>query len=154
MEIFHLNQQLAIDLYLNLCACFDLMVKACQNLASRRHRADVAYLCLHACTHQLMKYYIRHKFGVSCDFNTFDFHPWHGARQGTADAALYYIVLSDTLINAYHNKVAPTMMCDLTTMIKVLLCSLKAFINDIVLHAMNPAAGDINKLLNTAQTHL
>ncbi len=43
-EIVHLRQQPALDLYLNLRTCFDLMVKACHNLACRRHGADTAYL--------------------------------------------------------------------------------------------------------------
>jgi len=32
-ELVHLNQKLMIDLYLDLRACFDMMVKACHNLA-------------------------------------------------------------------------------------------------------------------------
>jgi len=53
-EIIHLNQEPAIDLYLDLHACFDMMVEACHNLACRHHGANVAYLRLHARTHQLM----------------------------------------------------------------------------------------------------
>jgi len=87
-EVIHLNQVSAIDLYLDLRTCFDLMVEACHNLACRRHGATDAYLRLHARTHQLMKYYIRHKFGVSAEYNTFEQHPWHGAGQGAVDAAL------------------------------------------------------------------
>jgi len=34
-EITHLNQRTTLDLYLNLCVCFDLMVEACHNLACR-----------------------------------------------------------------------------------------------------------------------
>jgi len=80
-ELVHLKQTSTIDLYLDLRACFDMMVEACHNLACRRHGADVAYLRLHARTHQLMRYYVRHKFGVSSDYNTFENHPWHGAGQ-------------------------------------------------------------------------
>jgi len=50
----------------------------------------------------MMKYYVNQKLGVSKDYNTFEHHPWHGAGQGAADTALHYIVLSDTVINAYH----------------------------------------------------
>jgi len=144
---------MAIDLYLDLKACFDMMVEAYHNLACQCHGADIAYLCLHAQTHQLMWYYVCHKFGISKEYNTFEQHPWHGAGQGTADAALHYIVLSDTLIDDYHAKVAPTMMCNPTTTIKS-ICSLKAVSNDVVLHAADLTAGDINKLLITAQTQL
>jgi len=109
-ESIHLNQCTVLDLYLDLKACFEMMVEACHNLACCRHGANVSYLHLHAQTHQLMRYYVRHKFGVSKDYNMSEQHQWHGAGQGAADAALRYIVLSDTLINAYHTKVAPTMM--------------------------------------------
>ncbi len=153
MELVHLNQKSTIDLYLDLRACFDMMVEACHNLACRQHGADIEYLCLHTCTHQLMRYYVRHKFGVSSEYNTFENHPWHGAGQGAADAALRYIVLSDTMIDAYHTKIAPTMMNDPTTLIKV-ICSLKAFIDDVVLHASAPADSPILDLRQQAQMQL
>jgi len=119
-ELVHLQQTSTINLYLDLRACFNMMVEACHNLACWQHGADVMYLCLHARTHQLMRYYIRHKFGISSDYNMFDNHPWHGAGQGATDAALRYIVLSDTLIDAYHTKVTPTMMTDPTALIAVI----------------------------------
>jgi len=152
-EVIHLRQDTAIDLYLDLRQCFDMMVEACHNLACRRHGADDAYLRLHAKTHQAMKYYIRHKFGVSTEYNTFAAHPWHGAGQGAADAALRYIALSDTLIDAYHTKVAPTMMTDPMQTIE-LLCSLKAFIDDVVLHASANPQTPYETLLQKAQDQL
>jgi len=84
--------------------------------------------------HQAMQYYIWHKFGVSQDYNTFNQHPWHGTGQGTADAALQYITLSDTLINVYHMKIVPQMLTDPTRSVDIIQ-SLKAFIDDVVLHA-------------------
>jgi len=115
-----------------------MMVKACHNLACRHHGADNAYLRLHAKMHQAMKYFVCHKFGISTDYNTFAAHPWHGAGQGAANAALHYIALSDTLIDAYHTKVAPKMMTDPMNTLTI-FWSLKAFIDDVVLHAMvNP----------------
>jgi len=66
-----------------------------------------------------MRYFVRHKFGVSAAYNTFAQHPWHGAGQGAADVALRYIVLSNTLIDAYHTKVAPQMMHDPATLIEI-----------------------------------
>jgi len=98
MEIVHLNQTLSIDLYLDLHTCFDLIVEAYHNLACRRHGAADAYLQLHAQTYQMMHCFVCHKFGISSKYtNMFAQHPWHGAGQGAADAALQYIVLSDTL---------------------------------------------------------
>jgi len=117
-----------------------MMVKACHNLACRRHGADVEYLHLHARTHQLMRYYVRHKFGVSSDYNTFENHPWHGAGQGAADAA-------------HHTKIAPTLMTDPTTMIEVIR-SLKAFIDNVVLHASNPDESPLHELRQKVQLQL
>jgi len=95
-EIVHLNQCPALEMFLDLRHCFDYMVEACHNMACHCHGAADDYLCLHTQTHCLMHYYVRHKYGVSQEYNTSGAHPWHGARQGAADTALCYIVLSDT----------------------------------------------------------
>ena len=97
MELIKLNQWPAIDLFLEAHHCFNLMVEACHNMTCHQHGTVDNYLWLHAQTHHLMKCYVCHKYGISKDYNTFDQHPWHGAGQGAADAALQYIVLSDTL---------------------------------------------------------
>jgi len=152
-ELVHFQQKTHIDLYLDLRTCFDLMVEACHNLACRRHGAADEYLRLHAKTHQLMRYFVRHKFGVSTEYNTFDQHPWHGAGQGAADAALRYIVLSDTLIDAYHTRVAPQMMHDPARLLSIQR-SLKAFIDDVVLHATSPNDDDLPELQMRMQDHL
>jgi len=57
-ETIHMNQQPTIDLYLDLRACFDLMVEVCHNLACHHHGAADAYLCLHAQMHQMMRYFV------------------------------------------------------------------------------------------------
>jgi len=67
-----------------------------------------------------MQYFVRHKFGVSKEYNTFSQHPWHGSGQGAADAALRYIVLSDTLIDAYHSKIDMHLIYDPTHHIEIL----------------------------------
>jgi len=152
-EIIHLNQRPALDLYLDLRMCFDLMVEACHNLACRRHGAEDAYLRLHARTHQLMQYFVRHKSGVSKEFNTYQQHPWHGAGQGAADAALRYIALSDTLIDAYHSKVALQSLYDPTRHTE-LLRSLKAFINNVVIHTQQPSDEPMHALEISAQDKL
>ncbi len=131
-EIIQLNQRTAIDLFLDARHCFDLMVEACHNMACRRHGAADDYLRLHAQTHRLMKYYVRHKYGVSVEYNTYENYPWHGAGQGAADAALRYIALSDALIDAYHSQIQPWIIHDPTLTITVVK-SLKAFIDDVAM---------------------
>jgi len=106
-ETIQLNQHTAINLFLDACHCFDLMVDVCHSMACH-HGAAEDYLCIHAQTHCLMRYYVWHKYGVSEDYNTFAHSPsWHGVGQGAADAELQYIVLSDTLIDAYHSYYQP-----------------------------------------------
>jgi len=69
------------------------------------------------------------------------------------DAALRYIALLDTLIDAYHTKIAPQLMHDPTTTV-AMQCSLKVFIDDVVLHAMAPNVSDILTFMLWAQNQL
>jgi len=62
---------------------------------------------------------------VLSDYNTFDCHPWHSAGQGVVDAALHYIILLDTLINAYHVLIQPWVISD-PTMTLLILKNLKS----------------------------
>jgi len=125
----------------------------CHNLACRQHGATDAYLQLHAHTHQAMRYYVQHKFGVSHNYNTFTQHPWHGAGQGAADVAMRYIVLSNTLMDAYHMKIVPRMLTDPTRNLEIIR-SLKAFINDVVLHTTSSQHDTIDDLQQHAQAQL
>jgi len=62
-------------------------------------------LILHAQTQQLLQYFVKHPYGISDEYNQHsDEHPWYGARQGTADAALQWIVQADSMFSAYHSK--------------------------------------------------
>jgi len=131
-ESIKLQQQLVIDLFLDLRHCFDLMIEACHNMACQRHGAADDYLWLHAKTHRLFKYYVRHKYSISKEHNTFEQSPWYGAEQGAADAALQYIVLSNTLIDAFHKRFCPWAVPEPTATIEVLK-SLKAFIDDVAM---------------------
>jgi len=68
------------------------------------------------------------------EYNTFKNHPWHGAGQGTVDAALCYIVLSDSLIDAYHSQFQPHVLHNPTLTMKIIK-SIKAFIDDVAMSA-------------------
>jgi len=138
-------------MFLDARWCFDLMVKVCHNMACRRQGAADDYLRLHAQTHRLTKYYVRHKYGVSEDYNTFEQHPWHGAGQGAADAALRYIALSDMLIDVYHECIQPWIIPDPTLTLTVIK-SLKAFIDDVAMSVGGEAS--ITTLTERAQAQL
>jgi len=45
-----INKEEAINIELNMEACFDMMVKLCQIMACLSHGADPLYICLHAKT--------------------------------------------------------------------------------------------------------
>jgi len=50
-EIITLHQNPVINMFLDVCHCFDLMDEACHNMACCCHGAAVDYLQLHAQTH-------------------------------------------------------------------------------------------------------
>jgi len=128
------------------------MVEACHNLACQRHGAADDYLRLHAQTNCLMKYHVRHRYGISADYNTFESHPWHGAGQGAVDAALRYIALSDSLIDAYHSQFQPCVLHD-PTMTLQLIKSIKAFIDDVAMSAVDTDV-QFQQLVEQAQSQL
>jgi len=151
-ELIQLNQRNALDLFLDLRHCFDYMVETCHNMACRRHGVADDYLKLHAQMHQLMCYYVRHKYGVSQAYNMYNEHPWHGVGQGAADAALRYIVLSDTLVDTYHSHYQPWTMHD-PTMTICILKSIKAFIDDVAMSASDESTS-FPALVQKAQSQL
>jgi len=134
MELIKLIQRSAINLFLDTHHCLDVMVEACHNMACHQHGTADNYLQLHAQIHCLMKYYKCHKYGISEDYNMFNHHPWHSADQGTADTALHYIILSDTLIDAYHAKIQPWIIPD-PTLTFLVIKSMKAFIDNVAMSA-------------------
>jgi len=99
-----------------------------------------------------MKYYVRHKFGVSTEHNTFEEHPWHGAGQGAANVALWYIALSDVLIDASHEQIQPTILHDPMLTLSVIQ-SIKAFIDDVAMSGSTPS-NSYNELIQKAQNQL
>jgi len=86
MRLMH---QARINMENDLEVCFDNMVEACHSLACQSKGADPGYLCLHAQTQKLQKYYIKHAQGISNKCNTFsDESPWYSTGQGTGNTAL------------------------------------------------------------------
>jgi len=71
-----------LNLNLNALACFNLMVEACQNLSCLSHSADPCYIKLHAQTHKHTKYYPKHAYGVSEQYNQYEETAlWYGMAQ-------------------------------------------------------------------------
>jgi len=148
-ELIKLNQKSTIDLFLDAQWCFN---EACHNMACRHQGAADDYLHLHMQTHCSMKYYVQHKYGVLEDYNTFDQHLWHGAGQGTADAALQYIALLDSLIDTYHSKIQLWIITDPMLTI-VIVKSMKAFIDNVAM-SVSSNTMSTEQLIQCTQTQL
>jgi len=100
-----ITRTMAASLLFDLQQCFDNMNEACANLSCLQHGADPRYLRLHAQTQQQNRYYVKHAYGISSEYNQFTSqHPWYGAGQGTVDAASRWVVQSHSLITAYHSE--------------------------------------------------
>jgi len=69
-------------------ACFDQMIEAPSNLVCLQHGADPQYIKLHAQTQKELKYHLKHKYGISEEYNTYSPEsPWHGMGQGAGNAS-------------------------------------------------------------------
>jgi len=100
-----ITRTIAANFEYDLQHCFDNMNEACQNLSCRQHGADTRYIKLHAQTQRRFKYHVKHAYGLSAEYNQYsEQNPWHGAGQGTGDAAPRWVVQSHSLITAYHSK--------------------------------------------------
>jgi len=51
-----------------------------------------------------LPYFVKHAFSELEEYNTFKIHPWYGVGQGAGDAAIQWIVLSNSLTIAYWSK--------------------------------------------------
>jgi len=95
----------AINIENDAEACFNLMVEACHSLSCLCYGADPAYVKLHAQTQCTTQYHVKHSHGISKDYNSYSIdNPWYGTGQGTADAAICWIILSCCLIRAYLSQ--------------------------------------------------
>jgi len=119
-DILRTTKDKAIDIGNDAAVCFDRMIENCQNMSCRQHGADIQYLRLHVQTHQQLKYYVKHAFGVSIQYNKYTpQHPWYGAGQGAGDATIHWAVLSHSLLMAYKTQAKLWKLSDPTKSIHV-----------------------------------
>jgi len=121
---------IAIKLDLDETACFDLIIKACQNLLCLSHRADpqgIKLQCRHINTLNTTP---KHSHRVSDRYNQhLPTRPWYGAGQGRDDAAVQWTIVSHSLITAYQSEATPWILKSAICNILFSL-SLDAFVND------------------------
>jgi len=129
------------------------MIEAPNNLTCLQHGADPKYIQLHAQTQRELRYHLKHKFGISQEFNHHQVtQPWYGMGQGAGDTCNRWVTGSDSLANAYQEHahgwtiLSPTAPEQLTQ-------SWKAFIHDVNLFIGKPKTASEDKFLNMSQTN-
>ncbi len=86
-------------------ACIDCMLEAPNNLVCLQHGANPRYIQLHAQTQKELRYHLKHRYGVSKEYNTHSTkHPWHGMGQGAGDASNHWVIGTDSMSNAYSKN--------------------------------------------------
>jgi len=155
-DILRTTKDEAIDVGNDAAACFDRMIESCQNLSCRQQGADIEYLRLHAQTHEQLRYYVKHAYGVSIEYNEYTpEHPWYGAGQGAGDATIRWAVLSHSLITAYKQQATMWTLTDPTNTTTVTQ-GIDAFCDDTSLLDANNAEAQRTtaELVQTTQTNL
>jgi len=134
-------------------ACFDMMIESCQNLSCRSHGADPRYLKLHGQMHRHTRYYPKHSFGVSTQYNQHsDKHPWYGAGQGTSDAAIRWTLISHSLISAYQSEATPWRLKSTIRDVLITL-GIDAFVDNTNMIHGDDGDADIAEILQIVQNN-
>jgi len=112
-------------------ACFNCMIEAPNNLACLQHGANLKYIKLHAQMQCKLRYHLKHKYGISEDFNTHqETKPWYGMGQGAGDSCNRWVIGTDSMATAYtsgaNGWIIPSPSTNKTTK-----QDLKAFIDDV-----------------------
>jgi len=128
------------------------MIEAPNNLACLQHGANPKYIQLHAQTQRELHYHLKHKYGISQEFNHHQVtQPWYGMGQGAGDACNRWVIGSDSLANTYQEQahgwtiLSPTAPEQLTQ-------SWKAFIDDVNLFIGKPNTVTEDEFLTMTQT--
>ncbi len=130
------------------------MIEAPNNLACLQHGADPKYIQLHAQTQCELCYHLKHKYGISKEFNHHQVtQPWYGMGQGAGNACNRWVIGSDSLANAYQEH-ANGWTISSPTPPKQLTQSWKAFINDVNLFIGKPVTASEDKFLKMVQTDI
>jgi len=131
-----------------------MMIEACQNLSFLSHGSDPRYIQLHGQTHHQARYYPKHAFGISLQYNQHsDSHPWYGAGQGTGDAAVRWTILSHALITAYQSE---AMSWQIKSVLRdmLLVLGLDAFVDDTNMIYGDHGTGNFSELIEVVQWNL
>jgi len=130
------------------------MIEAPNNLACLQHGANPKYIQLHAQTQCKLHYNLKHKYGISQEFNHHQAtQPWYSMGQGAGDTCNRWVIGPDSLANAYQEH-AHGWTISSPTPPEQLTQSWKAFIDDVNLFIGKPKTASEDKFLNMAQTDI
>jgi hypothetical protein len=84
-------------------SCYDRIPENLSNIAAMKQGLSPKIAQLHAQTHQTVKYYAKHKDGVSPLYNKHSqTQQFHGVGQGAGDSPARWGYISDNIITAYN----------------------------------------------------
>jgi len=130
-----------------------MMIEAYQNLSCLSHSTDPWYIKLHGQTHCHTKYYPKHAHGISDKFDQHtNEHPWYGAGQGTGNAAIWWAIVSHSLIMAYQSEATPWHIRSIIHEL-LLTLSLNAFVDDMNMIHGEIGGLDIRELISIIQNN-
>ncbi len=130
------------------------MIKAPNNLACLQHGANPNYIHLYAQTQCKLRYHLKHKYGISANFNLHtEDNPLYGMGQGARDACNRWVIGSNSMADVYISKANGWMIPSLipTEHTKQ---DLKAFINNANLFIGKPNKKTEDEFLEMAQADI
>jgi len=152
-KLIRLIHYIAANVDINALACFVMMIESCQNLSCLSHGTDPQYLKLHGQTHRNTRYYPKHSFGISKQYNQHsNQHPWYGTGQGTGNAAIRWTLISHSLISAYQSEATPWRIKSMLRDIIITL-GIDAFVDDTNMIHGNKGDADLSKILQIVQNN-
>jgi len=135
-------------------ACFDRMIESVSNLACLQHGADPKYVKIHAQTQRELRYHLKHKYGISTNYNTNTTDtPWYGMGQGAGDASNRWVIGTDSMSDAYTERSHGWTINAPNPTFKVKQ-DLKAFIDDVNLFIGKPSTGTEEEFIAAAQADI
>jgi len=130
------------------------MVEAPNNLACLQHGADPKYIALHAQTQQSLKYFLKHKYGISTEYNQNNPKtPWYGMGQGAGDACNCWVIGTDSMSDAYTESMHGwTITSPISS--QPMTQTIKAFVDDVNLFISKPHNSTETEFLHKAQHNI
>jgi hypothetical protein len=132
-EIIRIQRLSGGVIYNDAKACYDRIIENLSNLALLQHGLQLPIAQLHATRFQQIKYFIKHKLGISSNSHQHNHPaPVFGVGQGACDAPSCWCFICDALIKVYKSLGTDAIiLSSITNMLDDLKIS--AFVGDTAL---------------------